>query len=223
VRVLAADDDPAVLRAVATSLEVDGHEVSTAADGIAALSALAGFDADLLVLDWMMPGLDGLAVCRLLREQGDRTPILILSAREQVTDRVAGLDAGADDYLAKPFDVEELLARVRALLRRSAPERGEALRFADLTFDAGRRLGRRGGREIEFTGTETAILELFFQHPRQVLEHDQIRERVWGTEVGRTSNALAVYVGYLRRKLEADGGSRLIHTVHGIGYRLAEE
>jgi two-component system, OmpR family, response regulator MprA len=219
--VLVADDDPGVLRAVALALEVEGHTVATAPDGAEALAMLAGFDADVLVLDWMMPGLDGLAVCRLLRGQGDTTPILILSAREQVTDRVAGLDAGADDYLAKPFDIAELAARLRALGRRVPAD--AALQLADLRLDVDRRIGTRGPREISFTRTETALLALFLEHPGQVLTHDLIRERIWGPEVGALSNSLAVYLGYLRRKLEADGEPRLLHTVRGLGYRLAEE
>jgi two-component system, OmpR family, response regulator MprA len=219
--VLVADDDPGVLRAVALALEVEGHEVATAPDGAEALTLLAGFDADVLVLDWMMPGLDGLAVCRLLRGSGDTTPVLMLSAREQVADRVDGLDAGADDYLAKPFDLAELAARLRALGRRIPAD--DALHFADLSLDVERRTGLRGQREITFTRTETALLALFLQHPGQVLTREVIQARIWGDAVGGLSNAPAVYLGYLRRKLEADGETRLIHTVRRIGYRLAEE
>ncbi|WKX73663.1 response regulator transcription factor [Streptomyces sp. XD-27] len=225
--VLVVDDDPDVRAAVVDALAVEGYEVREAADGLAALSAVAAAPPDAILLDLAMPVLDGLAVCRELRRLGDRTPVLVVTARDAVSDRVAGLDAGADDYLVKPFALDELLARLRALLRRAAPPRiadepsGGALSFADLTVDPETRTGVRGGRRLEFTRTEFALLELFLQHPGQVLPRDLIQERVWGADFGPESNSLAVYVGYLRRKLEAGGAARLVHTVHGVGYELA--
>jgi two-component system response regulator MprA len=177
-----------------------------------------------MVLDLMMPVLDGLAVCRRLRALGDRTPILVLTARDSVSDRVDGLDAGADDYLVKPFALDELTARLRALLRRTAPA-GDDLgtRFADLTVDPLTRTGSRGGRSLEFSRTEFALLEVLLRHPGQVLPRELIMELVWGGDFGPDSNSLAVYVSYLRRKLEAGGEPRLVHTVHGVGYRLGEQ
>ena len=177
---------------------------------------------DAIVLDVAMPGVDGLEVCRRLRSAGDRTPVLMLTARDAVDDRVAGLDAGADDYLTKPFALRELKARLRALLRRTDP-RGGTLRFGDLELDPGAREVRRGGRLIELSRTEFSLLELFVAHPRQVLTRSTIFERVWGYDFGATSNALGVYIGYLRRKTEADGEPRLLHTVRGVGYVLREE
>ncbi|MCC3767484.1 response regulator transcription factor [Streptomyces sp. UNOC14_S4] len=224
--VLVVDDDPDVRAAVVDSLTVEGYAVVDAADGLAALSAVAAHAPAAIVLDIAMPVLDGLAVCRRLRGVGDRTPVLVLTARDAVSDRVAGLDAGADDYLVKPFALDELLARLRALLRRAQPaepaeEAGE-LAFADLVVDLATRTGRRGDTPLEFTRTEFALLEVLMRHPGQVLPREVIQERVWGTDFGPDSNSLAVYVGYLRRKLEADGAPRLVHTVHGVGYRLAE-
>jgi two-component system, OmpR family, response regulator MprA len=176
------------------------------------------------VVDVMMPGVDGLEVCRRMRAAGDRTPVLMLTARDAVSDRVAGLDAGADDYVVKPFALDELLARLRALLRRSGVSAGgQVLRFADLELDPAAREVRRGGREIELSRTEFNLLELFLEHPRQVLTRSQIFERVWGYDFGSTSNTLGVYMGYLRRKTEAGGESRLLHTVRGIGYVLRED
>jgi two-component system response regulator MprA len=178
---------------------------------------------DAIVLDVLMPGLDGLEVCQVLRRMGDRTPILMLTARDAVADRVAGLDAGADDYLVKPFALEELLARLRALLRRAGPETGERpLRFQDLVLDPASREARRGGRTMQLTRTEYLLLELFMLNPRHVLTREQIVDRVWGYDFGSTSNPLEVYVGYLRRKTESDGESRLIHTIRGVGYVLRE-
>ncbi|GGP71626.1 response regulator transcription factor [Streptomyces abikoensis] len=225
--VLVVDDDPDVRAAVADGLAVEGYAVRVAADGLAALSAVAATPPGAIVLDLAMPVLDGLAVCRRLRELGDRTPVLVLTARDAVSDRVAGLDAGADDYLVKPFALDELLARLRALLRRAGPAPGTAdappeLAFADLTVDPLTRTGERAGTALEFTRTEFALLEVFLRHPGQVLPREVIQERVWGADFGPESNSLAVYIGYLRRKLEAGGASRLVHTVHGIGYRLAE-
>ena len=170
-----------------------------------------------------MPGVDGLEVCRRLRAAGDRTPILMLTARDAVDDRVAGLDAGADDYLVKPFALKELKARLRALVRRTEPEPGGSLRFADLELDRGAREVRRAGRRIELSRTEFTLLELFLEHPRQVLTRSAIFERVWGYDFGATSNSLGVYMGYLRRKTEAGDEPRLLHTVRGVGYVLRED
>ncbi|MEV5142686.1 response regulator transcription factor [Streptomyces syringium] len=224
--VLVVDDDPDVRAAVVDGLSVEGYTVRSAADGLEALSAVAAAPPAAIVLDLAMPVLDGLAVCRRLRDLGDRTPVLVLTARDAVSDRVAGLDAGADDYLVKPFALDELLARLRALLRRAAPVEAAAehpeLTFADLRVDPANRTGVRGDVPLEFTRTEFALLEVFLLHPGQVLPREVIQERVWGTDFGPDSNSLAVYIGYLRRKLEAEGAPRLVHTVHGIGYRLAE-
>ncbi|MFI9238856.1 response regulator transcription factor [Streptomyces sp. NPDC053079] len=224
--VLVVDDDPDVRAAVVDGLAVEGYTVRSAADGLEALSAVAAAQPAAIVLDLAMPVLDGLAVCRRLRELGDRTPVLVLTARDAVSDRVAGLDAGADDYLVKPFALDELLARLRALLRRAAPPETSAtdveLRFADLTVDPLTRTGERAGVALEFTRTEFALLEVFLLHPGQVLPRELIQERVWGTDFGPESNSLAVYIGYLRRKLESGGAPRLVHTVHGVGYQLAE-
>ena len=194
-----------------------------ARDGLQALAALPSAAIDAVVLDIGLPGADGLEVCRRLRRQGDRTPILMLTARDAVGDRVTGLDAGADDYLVKPFALEELLARLRALLRRTSEEGGEpTLRFSDLSLDTGTRDVVRGSRSIELTRTEFLLLELFLRHPRRVLSREVIVDRVWGYDVGPSSNPLEVYVGYLRRKLEAEGEPRLLHTVRGVGYALRE-
>ncbi|WP_078888835.1 response regulator transcription factor [Streptomyces sclerotialus] len=224
-RILVVDDDAEVRAAVEDGLSVEGYQVSGAADGLAALSAVAGRQPDAIVLDVMMPVLDGLAVCRRLRALGDRTPILVLTALDSVSERVDGLDAGADDYLVKPFALDELTARVRALLRRAtAPDADDgSLAVADLVLDPGSRTGRRAGRRLEFSRTEWALLELLARNPGQVVPREVILERVWGRDFGPDSNSLAVYVGYLRRKLEAGGEPRLLHTVHGIGYRLGAE
>ncbi|MFJ7589386.1 response regulator transcription factor [Streptomyces sp. NPDC097617] len=221
-RILVVDDEPEVREAVEDGLTVEGYEVLGAADGLAALSQVAAWEPDAVVLDVMMPVLDGLAVCRQLRAVGDRTPVLVLTALDSVSERVDGLEAGADDYLVKPFALDELVARVRALLRRAAPGPGGAapLGFADLVLDPETRTGRRGGRPLEFSRTEAALLELLLRHPRQVLPRELILELVWGRDFGPDSNSLAVYIGYLRRKLEAAGEPRLVHTVHGVGYRL---
>ncbi|MEV0600926.1 response regulator transcription factor [Streptomyces sp. NPDC050315] len=224
-RILVVDDDAEVRAAVEDGLTVEGYRVRGAADGLAALSAVAEWQPDALVLDVMMPVLDGLAVCRQLRALGDRTPVLVLTALDAVSERVDGLDAGADDYLVKPFALDELTARLRALLRRvSVPDAEDAaLTVADLVLDPATRTGRRGGRRLEFSRTEWTLLELFARNPGQVVPREVILERVWGRDFGPTSNSLAVYVGYLRRKLEAGGEPRLLHTVHGIGYRLGDE
>ena len=222
MRILVVDDEPAVRDAVDRALRLEGYETELAADGSQALDALAVSAPDALVLDVLMPRIDGLEVCRRLRAAGDRTPVLVLTARDAVPDRVRGLDAGADDYLVKPFALEELLARLRALLRRTAPPQGELLRFADVELEPAAHAARRGRRTVELTRTEFLLLELFLRHPRQVLTRSQIFERVWGYDFGPASNSLEVYVGYLRRKLEADGEPRLVQTVRGVGYVLRE-
>ncbi len=208
-------------------MEFNGYTVELASDGAQALETILANRPDAMVLDVMMPRLDGLEVARRLRSTGDDLPILVLTARDTVSDRVSGLDAGADDYLPKPFALEELLARLRALLRRAAPdaqqgETSEVLSFADLTLDPGTREVRRGGREISLTRTEFALLELFLSYPKHVLTRGRILEEVWGYDFPTSGNALEVYVGYLRRKTEADNEPRLIHTVRGVGYVLRE-
>jgi two-component system, OmpR family, response regulator MprA len=221
--VLVTDDDRAVREALERALQLAGYEVELASDGDSALAAIDQRTPDAVVLDIMMPGLDGLDVTRRLRRGGNRVPILLLTARDAVGDRVEGLDAGADDYLPKPFALDELLARIRALLRRSLDkEPADVLRFADLAFDLGSMDARRGGRRFELTTTEAHLLELFMRNPRQVLPRSLIYERVWGYDFSHSSNALDVYVGYLRRKLESEGEPRLIHTVRGTGYVLRE-
>jgi len=223
VRILVVDDEPAVRSAVMRALTLDGYEVTAAEDGPSALGAVQRERPELVVLDVLMPELDGIAVCRRLRGDGDRTPILLLTARDAVSDRVAGLDAGADDYLVKPFALEELLARVRALLRRTVNGDPQGvLRFAGVALDPSTREVRRGERDVELTRTEFLLLELFLLNPRQVLPRALIFDRVWGYDFGPTSNSLEVYVGYLRRKLEAGGEPRLIQTVRGVGYALRE-
>jgi two-component system response regulator MprA len=228
MRILVVDDDRAVRESLRRSLQFNGYQVELASDGVQAMEQIDAQRPDALVLDVMMPRLDGLEVCRRLRSTGDDLPILVLTARDAVSDRVAGLDAGADDYLPKPFALEELLARLRALLRRAfndAEQRGDAtpaMRFADLELDPGTRDVRRGERLISLTRTEFALLELFLAHPKQVLTRGRILEDVWGYDFPTSGNALEVYVGYLRRKTEAEGESRLIHTVRGVGYVLRE-
>jgi two-component system, OmpR family, response regulator MprA len=221
-RVLIVDDEPAVRAALDRALRLDRYDVELAGDGREALDRLAETRLDAVVLDVAMPGIDGLEVCRRLREAGDRTPVLMLTARDAVDDRVAGLDAGADDYLVKPFALKELKARLRALLRRTAGADGGALRFADLVLDPIAYEVHRGARRIELSRTEFHLLALFMEHPRQVLTRTQIFERVWGYDFGAGSNALGVYVGYLRRKTEAGGEPRVLHTVRGVGYVLRE-
>jgi two-component system, OmpR family, response regulator MprA len=223
MNVLVVDDEPAVRDALDRALRAEGYRVSTAGDGRAALDRVAEDHPDLVVLDVLMPLMDGLEACRALRAAGDRTPILVLTARDSVADRVEGLDAGADDYLVKPFALDELLARIRALLRRSTPAAGDRpLRFTDLELDPVTRDVRRGERQIELTRTEFLLLELFLLNPKRVLTREVIFDRVWGYDFGPSSNALEVYVGYLRRKTEADGEPRLIHTVRGVCYVLRE-
>jgi two-component system response regulator MprA len=223
MRILVVDDEPAVREAIERALRLEGYEVALAADGHEALERIDQRPPDALVLDLLMPRVDGLELCRQLRHSGDRTPVLMLTARDAVADRVTGLDAGADDYLVKPFALDELLARIRALLRRSEPGgRREPLRFADLELDPVSFEVRRGERQIELTRTEFLLLELFLRHPRQVLTRSIIFENVWGYDFGPRSNSLEVYMGYLRRKTEAGGEARLLHTVRGVGYVLKE-
>jgi two-component system response regulator MprA len=224
-RVLIVDDEPAVRAALDRALRLDGYQIELAADGRQALDKLADAHHDAVVLDVSMPVLDGLEVCRRLREAGDRTPVLMLTARDAIDDRVAGLDAGADDYLVKPFALKELKARLRALLRRAEPageDDGQTLRFNDLVLDRAAWEARRGERPLELTRTEFQLLALFLEHPRQVLTRSQIFERVWGYDFGSSSNSLGVYMGYLRRKTEEGGEARLLHTVRGVGYVLRD-
>ena len=220
---MVVDDETAVREALDRALRLEGYRVELAADGRQALERHDATRPDAIVLDVLMPVLDGLEVARLLRRSGDRTPILMLTARDSVSDRVAGLDAGADDYLVKPFALDELLARLRALLRRTAPGADEQpLVVSDLVLDPVTRTARRGEREFTLTRTEYLLLELFMRNPRRVLTREQIFDRVWGYDFGPASNSLEVYVGYLRRKLEDAGEPRLIHTARGVGYALRE-
>jgi two-component system response regulator MprA len=224
VKILVVDDERAVRDSLRRALELQGYQVDLAADGAEALALLeANGQPDAVVLDILMPGIDGLEVCRRIREEGNEVPVLMLTARDAVGDRVEGLDAGADDYLVKPFALEELLARIRALLRRTSPTADGALRFADVELDPGTREVRRAGDQIDLTRTEFNLLELFLLNPRQVLTRSIIFERVWGYDFGFASNSLDVYIGYLRRKTEAGGKPRLIHTVRGVGYALREQ
>jgi two-component system response regulator MprA len=221
-RVLVVDDDKAVRESLRRSLEFNGYDVALAADGAEALAGMATSHPDVVVMDVMMPRLDGLETTRAMRQAGHDLPILVLTARDAVGDRVEGLDAGADDYLTKPFALAELLARLRALLRRVVPDdaEDEVLTFADLTMDLATREVRRGDRAIELTRTEFTLLEMFLRRPRRVLERSFILEEVWGYDFPTTANSLEVYVGYLRRKTEAEGEPRLLHTVRGVGYVL---
>lgn len=225
MRILVVDDDRAVRESLRRSLSFNGYTVDLAEDGVEALEAITNERPDALVLDVMMPRLDGLEVCRQLRSTGDDLPILVLTARDSVSERVSGLDAGADDYLPKPFALEELLARLRALLRRTGPEEGgdgAIMTFVDLTLDPSTREVHRGTRAISLTRTEFSLLEMLIANPRRVLTRSRILEEVWGFDFPTSGNALEVYVGYLRRKTEAEGESRLIHTVRGVGYVLRE-
>jgi two-component system response regulator MprA len=223
MKILVVDDERAVRESLERALDLEGYEVELAADGEVALERLDGpTPPDAVILDVLMPGIDGLEVCRRLRARRNAVPVLMLTARAEVDSRVAGLDAGADDYLAKPFALAELLARLRALLRRAANDDGSVLRFSDLEVDLGTREVRRGSASIELTRTEFSLLELFLRNPRQVLTRSIIFERVWGYDFGPTSNSLDVYIGYLRRKTEDGGAPRLIHTVRGVGYALRE-
>lgn len=220
-RILIIEDDEAILTFLRRGLAYDGYQVDTAIDGQTGLLLARDNPPDLVVLDWMLPGLDGLEVCRRLR-QGGPMPILMLTAKDTVNDRVMGLDAGADDYMVKPFNLEELLARIRALLRRTRPERPKVYQFEDLTLDTGTRQAIRTERVIDLTAKEYELLELFMRHPRQVLTREMIYDDVWGYDFGGESNIIEVYVRYLRQKLEVSGERRLIHTVRGMGYVLRE-
>ncbi|MFG1795924.1 response regulator transcription factor [Nocardia sp. NPDC049149] len=221
MRVLVVDDEDAVRDALVRAMASEGYETRAASDGAAALAEMQRWQPEVVLLDVLMPFMDGLTACRQLRARGDRTPILMLTARDAVADRVDGLDAGADDYLVKPFDLDELLARVRALVRRTYPEDGAVLSCADLVMDTTAHTVRRGARGVELSRTEFALLEVLLRNEGQALPRETLIERVWGSELGPTSNSLEVYIRYLRRKLEADHEPRLIHTLRGIGYRLA--
>ena len=222
MRILVVDDDLAVCRSIDRALRLEGYEVGTVATGHDALEAVAQGSPDALVLDLQLPDLDGLQVCRRIREAGNDTPILMLTARHGIDDRVQGLDAGADDYLVKPFALEELLARRRALMRRRFEGEGGLLRFGELTLDLATREAHRGQRSFVLTRIEFDLLELFLRHPRQVLPREVLLNRVWGLDFDSGTNSLAVYVGYLRRKTEAGGEPRCIHTVRGVGYVLRD-
>jgi two-component system response regulator MprA len=225
VRILVVDDDRAVRESLRRSLTFNGYSVELAQDGVEALERISSDRPDAVVLDDMMPRLDGRGVCRQLRSSGDDLPVLMLTARDSIDERVAGLDAGADDYLPKPFALEELLARMRALLRRTGPADGAesaALTFSDLSLDPVTREVTRGSRSISLTRTEFSLLEMLIHNPRRVLSRSRILEEVWGFDFPTSGNALEVYVGYLRRKTEAEGEPRLIHTVRGVGYVLRE-
>lgn len=220
-RILIIEDDEAILSFLRRGLVHDGYVVDTATDGQSGLILARESPPDLVVLDWMLPGLDGLEVCRRLT-QGGHIPILMLTAKDTVSDRIQGLDAGADDYMVKPFDLEELLARIRALLRRTRPNRPQKFEFANLTLDTGTRQATRNDNVIDLTAKEYELLELFMRHPRQVLTRELIYDEVWGYDFGGESNIIEVYVRYLRQKLEEGGQTRLIHTVRGMGYVLRE-
>ena len=220
-RILIIEDDEAIVRVLRRSLAYEGYTVDAALDGETGLSLARDAHPDLVILDWMLPGMDGLEVCQRLRAGGN-VPILMLTAKDTLHDRVQGLDAGADDYMVKPFQLDELLARIRALLRRTQPDRVPVLNFSDLVLDTATRQAMRKGRTISLTAKEYDLLELFLRHPRQVLTREMIFDRVWGYDFGGESNVLDVYIRYLRQKLEAKDESRLIHTVRGVGYVMRE-
>lgn len=220
-KILIIEDDEGILRFLRRGMSFEGYQVETAVDGQDGLNKAREWHPDLVILDWMLPGMDGLEVCRRLRGSGP-TPILMLTAKDMVQDRVQGLDSGADDYMVKPFELDELLARVRALLRRTQPERIPVLTFSDLTLDTASRQAIRAGREIQLTAKEYDLLELFMRHPRQVLTREMIFDRVWGYDFGGESNVLDVYIRYLRQKLVISEEPQLIHTVRGVGYVLRE-
>lgn len=220
-RILIIEDDEAIVKVLQRGLTYEGYEASAALDGESGLVMARANPPDLVVLDWMLPGMDGLEVCEKLREAGS-VPILMLTAKDTVDDRVKGLDAGADDYMVKPFELEEFLARVRALLRRTQQERAVVLTFEDLSLDTSTRQASRENRVISLTAKEYDLLELFLRHPRQVLTREVIFDRVWGYDFGGESNVLDVYIRYLRQKLESGGEARLIHTVRGVGYVMRE-
>ncbi len=221
-RILVIEDEDRIRQFLQRGLTYENYRVDVAGDGPTGLALARENPPDVVILDWMLPGMDGLEVCRRLRAAGS-VPILMLTAKDTVGDRVIGLDAGADDYLVKPFAFDELLARLRALLRRAAPTQPEVLRFADLNLDTGTRQAFRAERAIDLTAKEYELLELFMRHPRQVLTREVIFDRVWGYDFGGESNIIEVYVRYLRQKTEASGESRLVHTVRGVGYVLREE
>ena len=221
-RILIIEDDEAILKVLRRVLSYEGYQVDTALDGVGGLNLAREGQPDLILLDWMLPGMDGLEVCQRLRNTAT-TPILMLTAKDTIQDRVHGLDAGADDYLVKPFELDELLARVRALLRRTQSERAQVLTFADLVLDTSTRQASRKSRVISLTAKEYELLELFLRHPRQVLTREIIFDRVWGYDFGGESNVLDVYIRYLRQKLEENGESRLLHTVRGVGYVIREQ
>lgn len=221
-RILMVEDEEKLAQFVQMELTYEGYEVSVAHDGLSGLMAARDQAPDLIILDWMMPGLTGVEVCRRLRQTGSQVPVILLTAKDEISDRVTGLDAGADDYVVKPFSLEELLARVRAHLRRNEPQDAEMLVFADLTLDRKSRQVSRGQRPIELTAKEFDLLDYLMAHPRQVLTRDRILEEVWGYDFMGDSNIIEVYVRYLRLKLEAEGESRLIQTVRGVGYVLRE-
>jgi two-component system response regulator MprA len=220
-KILIIEDDEAILKFLKRGLSYEGYQVETALEGMNGLTLARETHPDIVLLDWMLPGIDGLEVCRRLRTYGS-IPILMLTAKDTIHDRVMGLDAGADDYLVKPFELDELLARIRALLRRSQPERIQVLNFGDLDLDTGTRQATRKGRTVSLTAKEYDLLELFMRHPRQVLTRELIFDRVWGYDFGGESNVLDVYIRYLRQKLETGDEARLIHTVRGVGYVLRE-
>jgi two-component system response regulator MprA len=222
-KILIVEDEEQIASFLRRGLTYEGYEVETVADGASALAKARDARPDLVVLDLMLPGMDGLEVCRRLRTAHSSLPILILTARDSVSDRVQGLDAGSDDYMVKPFALAELLARVRALLRRAGPGEPEILQFADLRLDTGTRQVQRANTPIELTSKEFDLLELFLRHPRQVLTRETIYDRVWGYDFGGESNIIEVYIRYLRQKLETDGKTRLLFTVRGVGYVLREE
>jgi two-component system, OmpR family, response regulator MprA len=224
MRILVVEDDPAVRNSISRALRLEGYEAELHEEGTSAIRSLQVAAPDAILLDLQLPDVDGLEICRRVRASGDRTPILMVTARDAVDDRVAGLDAGADDYLVKPFDLAELFARLRALLRRRGPAEGETdvLRFEDLSLDLSTRDARRGDRVFTLTRVEFDLLELLLRHPRQVLTREVILDRVWGYNFDTGTNSLAVYVGYLRRKLEEGGEPRLLQTVRGVGYVLRE-
>jgi len=222
-KILLVEDEQAIARFISRGLQREGYSVVVANDGETGLEMAFGELPDLIILDVMLPDIDGLSICRQLREAEMQTPVLMLTAKDAIPDRVAGLEAGADDYLVKPFAFEELLARLKALRRRKAPIETEApLTFTDLTLDPSTRMAKRNERTIELTAKEYDLLELFMRHPNQVLTRDQIYERIWGYDFGGESNIIEVYIRYLRSKLEADGEPRLLHTVRGVGYALRE-
>ncbi|MDO9085575.1 MAG: response regulator transcription factor [Anaerolineaceae bacterium] len=221
-RILIIEDDQAIVRVLKRTLTYEGYNVENAFDGETGFDIYKKFHPDLIILDWMLPGMDGLEFCDRIRSTEDNVPIIMLTAKDATSDRVMGLDAGVDDYMVKPFEIEELNARIRALLRRTKSERTLTLSMADLVLDTSTRLANRGGRRINLTAKEYDLLELFLRHPRQVLTREVIFDRVWGYDFGGESNVLDVYIRYLRQKIEEKGEIHLIHTVRGVGYVMRE-